>query len=124
VALLALMSGATVVPAYIKGTNTHAGMVNDFFKFGHVTFYFGRPLRFDDLGKGRDEAAREIATKRIMDEILRLRDKYETNPERRLSSAEWEAANPEAAAKFKAALKSKGAQAPPKDDQASSKAKA
>jgi hypothetical protein len=49
-----------------------------------VTIYFGRPIRFDDLkGRHKDEAAREIATKRIMDGIVGLRDRYETNPERR-----------------------------------------
>ncbi|MGN6368472.1 MAG: MFS transporter [Phycisphaerae bacterium] len=94
VALLALMSGATVVPAYIRGTNVHAGMVQDFLKRSKVTIFFGRPLRFEDLkGLGRDEA-REIAAKRIMDAIIALRDRYETDPERRISSAEAQARNP------------------------------
>ncbi|HVT82819.1 MAG TPA: MFS transporter [Phycisphaerae bacterium] len=89
VALLALMSNATVVPAYIVGTNTYSGMVSDFLKRSRVTLYFGRPLRFDDLGGKRDEASREIAAGRIMDAIRGLRDRYETNPERRLSSKQW-----------------------------------
>ena len=90
VALLALTSGATVVPAYVRGTNTYRSMVGDFVDRGRITFYFGRPLRFDDLaGKERDPEAREEATRRIMGEIIRLRDKYETNPERRVSAPEW-----------------------------------
>jgi 1-acyl-sn-glycerol-3-phosphate acyltransferase len=106
VALLALMSGATVVPGYILGTKAHQGMLRDFLSRDKITFYFGRPIRFDDLGAGkRDEAVREAATRRIMDEIIRLRDTYETNPDRRISSAEWAAANPEEAAKFRAKLK-------------------
>jgi 1-acyl-sn-glycerol-3-phosphate acyltransferase len=83
VALLALMSGATVVPSYIRGTSVHIGMVNDFVVRNHVTIFFGKPLRFDDLQGKRDEGARDIATKRIMDAITALRDRYETNPDRR-----------------------------------------
>jgi 1-acyl-sn-glycerol-3-phosphate acyltransferase len=83
VALLALMSGATVVPSYIRGTSVHAGMVNDFIVRNHVTIFFGAPLRFDDLHGKHDEGAREIATKRIMDAIIALRDRYETDPARR-----------------------------------------
>ena len=104
VALLALMSGATVVPSYIMGTNTYESMIGDFFKFNKVTLFFGSPIRFGDLGGKKDDAARETATKRIMDAITRLRDRYETNPERRISSAEWAVANPEEAARLKARL--------------------
>ncbi|HEX2970688.1 MAG TPA: lysophospholipid acyltransferase family protein [Tepidisphaeraceae bacterium] len=77
VALLALMSAATVVPAYIKGTRPHAGMVTDFLRFDKITFYFGRPLRFDDLQGRHDDSARQIATQRIMAEITRLRDEHD-----------------------------------------------
>jgi 1-acyl-sn-glycerol-3-phosphate acyltransferase len=91
VALLALMSNATVVPAYIQGTSAFTSMVKDFLKLEKITLYFGRPIRFDDLGGKRDDAAREVATKRIMDAIIGLRERYETNPDRRLSSAEWAA---------------------------------
>jgi len=92
VALLALMSGATVVPAYIQGTSPYQGMVKDFLTLNKVTLYFGKPIRFDDLPKGkRDEASRDLATKRIMDAITALRDRFETNPERRISSAEYAA---------------------------------
>jgi 1-acyl-sn-glycerol-3-phosphate acyltransferase len=95
VAMLAMMSGATVVPAYIQGGNVYSGMIMDFVKPGLVTLYFGRPIRFDDLkGKHKDEAAREVATQRIMDGITSLRDRYETNPERRKFT--YEAAPPAA----------------------------
>lgn len=88
VALLALMANATVVPAYIQGTLPHRGMVGDFTCFNRVTLWFGRPIRFDDLAGKRDEAAREVASKRIMDAITALRDRYETDAERRISSAQ------------------------------------
>ncbi len=88
VALLALMSGATVVPAYFRGTNVHAGMIKDFVVRSKVTLFFGRPIRFDDLQGKRDEATREIATQRIMDAITGLRDRYETDLARRGSAAE------------------------------------
>ncbi|MCL2647406.1 MAG: MFS transporter [Phycisphaerales bacterium] len=81
VALLALMSGATVVPAYIQGTRVHTGMANDFLRRTHVTLFCGKPLRFDDI-KGHDDKAREEATQRIMGAIAALRDKYETNLEK------------------------------------------
>jgi 1-acyl-sn-glycerol-3-phosphate acyltransferase len=110
VALLALMSKATVVPAYIQGTSRFSGMASDFLKRNKVTLYFGRPIRFDDL-KGRDETARETATKRIMDAIRALRDRYETVPDRKLSSAEWRQKNPAEAAQIDAKLAAAKAQA-------------
>ncbi len=83
VALLALMSGATVVPSYIQGTTPHSGMVKDFLKFNKDTLYFGAPIRLDDLPKKRDEAVRQQATDRIMNAIIALRDRYETEPSKR-----------------------------------------
>jgi len=103
VALLALMSNATVVPAYIQGTRPFTSMIKDFMKLEKVTLYFGRPIRFDDLGGKRDDAAREVATKRIIDAIIGLRERYETNPERRVGSAEWQARHGGTAAAPKAA---------------------
>jgi 1-acyl-sn-glycerol-3-phosphate acyltransferase len=95
VALLALQSGATVVPGYIRGTYVHAGMVNDFKRRARITAFFGAPLRFDDLaGKGRDAEAREAATQRIMGAIRALRDRYETDAFRRTEGAEEAAEKP------------------------------
>ena len=89
VAMLALMSGATVVPAYIRGTRTHSGMVEDFRKRGRITLFFGTPLSFADLeGRSRDPEARETAARRIIGAIVALRDRYETDPARRLSQEE------------------------------------
>jgi 1-acyl-sn-glycerol-3-phosphate acyltransferase len=89
VAMLALTSGATVVPAYIRGTKVHSGMVNDFKKRARITAFFGPPMRFDDLeGRERDAEARDLAAKRIIDAIIALRDRYETDPNRRLSQVE------------------------------------
>jgi 1-acyl-sn-glycerol-3-phosphate acyltransferase len=76
VALIALMSNASVVPAFFQGTLPFSGMVRDFFQFNQVTLHFGPPIRFDDLaGKHRDEAVRNIALKRIMDAIGTLEEK-------------------------------------------------
>jgi 1-acyl-sn-glycerol-3-phosphate acyltransferase len=82
VALLALMSGATVVPAYIRATKPHQGMAKDFLSTDKVTIFFGRPIRFDDL-KGHGEEARTQATERIISAIKALRERYETDPFRR-----------------------------------------
>lgn len=89
VALLALTSGATVVPAYIRGTFVHNGMVNDFLRRARLTAFFGGPIRFDDFaGREKDSDVREQAAKRIIDAIIALRDRYETDPARRMSQAE------------------------------------
>jgi len=73
VALLAMLSGATVVPAYIRGTGGYSGMVRDFFRLNRVTLFFGPPIRIDDLrDRHRDKEAREIALKRIMDALADL----------------------------------------------------
>jgi 1-acyl-sn-glycerol-3-phosphate acyltransferase len=73
VALLALMTNAVVVPAYIHGTRPFSGMMRDFLQFNQVTLQFGPPIRFDDLtGRHRDRDARDIALQRIMDAISAL----------------------------------------------------
>jgi 1-acyl-sn-glycerol-3-phosphate acyltransferase len=73
VALLALLSGAPVVPAFIKGTGGYSGMIRDFFRLSRVTLFFGPAIRFDDLrDRHRDKEAREIALKRIMDALADL----------------------------------------------------
>lgn len=74
VALLALLSKASVVPAYIQGTGPFLGMIRDFLKFDDVTVRFGPSLRFDDLAPGHgDKTVRDAALKRIMDALVRLR---------------------------------------------------
>jgi 1-acyl-sn-glycerol-3-phosphate acyltransferase len=77
VALLALLSNATVVPAYFQGTRPFSGMILDFLRFDRVTIYFGEPIRIDDLAERRRNAdARDLALKRIMDAVVALRDRY------------------------------------------------
>jgi 1-acyl-sn-glycerol-3-phosphate acyltransferase len=79
VALLALMSNATVVPSYLHSTRPYRGMIRDFLQINRVTLYFGEPIRFDDLaGRHRDPAAIDLALKRTMDAIVALRDRYAT----------------------------------------------
>jgi 1-acyl-sn-glycerol-3-phosphate acyltransferase len=74
VALLALLSHAVVVPAYIQGTSPFLGMIRDFLKFDDVTVRFGPPLRFDDLAAGHGhKVIRDAALKRIMEALERLR---------------------------------------------------
>ncbi len=78
VAMLALMSGATVVPAFIYGVNVYKGMVADFVHRSKVRIAFGRPMRFTEFaGKERDEASRDEVTRLIMEAIKKLRDKHE-----------------------------------------------
>lgn len=76
VAMLAMLSNATVVPAYLAGANLFSSMILDFFRFNRITLVFGPPIRFDDLAdQHRDKESREIALKRIMDGIAALKAK-------------------------------------------------
>jgi 1-acyl-sn-glycerol-3-phosphate acyltransferase len=74
-ALLALLTNAAVVPAYIQGTRPFSGMMKDFLQFNQVTLQFGPPIRFDDLASRHgDRDARDIALQRIMDAIIALQN--------------------------------------------------
>ena len=76
VALLALLSNATVVPAYLHGARPFCGMIRNFLQFDRVTLYFGPPIRFDDLaGRHRDQEALDMALQRIMHAIQELHDR-------------------------------------------------
>ncbi len=75
VALLALLSNATIVPVYLQGSRPFAGMIRDFLRFDRITLYFGAPILLDDLTKHHGEAGiREAALKRIVDAIVTLRE--------------------------------------------------
>lgn len=77
VALLALMSNASVVPVYLHSTRPFCGMVRDFLHFDEVTLYFGHPIRFDDLAARRpDPDALDRALQRTMDGIRFLHDRH------------------------------------------------
>jgi 1-acyl-sn-glycerol-3-phosphate acyltransferase len=66
VALLASMSGATVVPAYVSGTSQAK-------RAGPVTVVFGEPLRFEAGQKARREALAKW-TDELMSRIYGLRE--------------------------------------------------
>lgn len=75
VAALVLMSGATVVPAYISGVRPHSGVIRDCLHRQDVRIRYGRPLRFDNYkGRDRDKATLEEVTGKIMAAIAALRD--------------------------------------------------
>jgi 1-acyl-sn-glycerol-3-phosphate acyltransferase len=77
VALLALLSNATVIPAFLQGTLPTRGMMRDFFQFNRVTLYFGPAIRFDDLaGRHRDQQAVDLALTRTMGAVRALRDRH------------------------------------------------
>jgi 1-acyl-sn-glycerol-3-phosphate acyltransferase len=77
VAMLALMSGAPVVPAFIFGVNVYKGMVADFVHKSKVRVVYGAPMRFEQFkGRERDEAAREEVTQLIMAAIKKMCDRY------------------------------------------------
>ena len=76
VAKIALMSGATIVPAHIHGTLPHQSMMKDFTKRTHLTVRYGAPLRFNQFaGKDRDPDTLEQVTSQIMAAITKLRDR-------------------------------------------------
>ena len=78
VALLALLSNAVVVPAYIHSALPFSGMIRDFLRFNEVTVRFGPPIRFDDLTGRQHKEARDAALKRIMDAIVALQGQFES----------------------------------------------
>jgi 1-acyl-sn-glycerol-3-phosphate acyltransferase len=65
-AMLASMSGATVVPAYVSGTNAIK-------KFSRITVTFGKPMRFEP---GRKATREDMAkwTSELMERISELRE--------------------------------------------------
>lgn len=84
VAMLALMSGATVVPAYISGMRPHQGMVKDILVPSRIRIRYGTPLQFEkDAAKARDADARQQVTDQIMAAIIALRDKARASGEDR-----------------------------------------
>jgi len=72
VALLALRSGATVIPAYIEGTIYKDGILEGFLTRHRVHIRFGPPVDLSDLA-GRDgREAVSAATQRIYQRICDL----------------------------------------------------
>ena len=54
IGLLAVSSGASVLPCYIKGSMAALPKAAIFPRFKKITVYVGKPLRFDNKGSGRD----------------------------------------------------------------------
>jgi len=70
VAALVLMSGATVVPAYIAGTLRHESIGSDFKRRARISIRYGRPMAFkQDVPRARDKQALESITAQIMSAI-------------------------------------------------------
>jgi len=72
--LLAVSSGAAVVPVYVRGSGRAWPKGRRFPRSAKVTVTFGKPLRFE-AERGADRKAQyEIASREMMDAISRLRD--------------------------------------------------
>jgi len=72
--LLAVSSGATVVPVYVRGSGRAWPRGRRLPRPAKVTVTFGKPLRFE-AERGADRKAQyEIASREMMDAISRLRD--------------------------------------------------
>jgi len=73
VAMLALRTGACVVPAHISGTNYHDGVVAGFLSRHHARVRFGPPVDLSEFGRGKvDRETLRDATKKIYDAVQAL----------------------------------------------------
>lgn len=81
VALLALQTGATVVPAFISGVTYYESAVRSFFARHRVKVRYGPPVDLSDIQSKDREAARE-ATSRIWSAILALKEEARARGER------------------------------------------
>lgn len=73
VAMLALRTGATVIPAHISGVKEHSGIVRDLLARHRARVRFGPPVDLTNLehaGNGRDRV--KVATERIYAAIMAL----------------------------------------------------
>ena len=72
--LLAVSSGATVVPVYVRGSGRAWPRGRRLPRPAKVTVTFGKPLRFE-AARGADRKAQyEVASRQMMDAISRLRN--------------------------------------------------
>ncbi len=80
-AMLALATGAPVIPAYVAGTNPHQSLKADLLRPSRVVVYYGAPLTFPGLADHRkDHAVLEQVTHRIMAAVAALQTHAEANP--------------------------------------------
>ena len=73
VAMLALKTGAVVIPAHISGVNYHTGILRGLLARHRARVRFGSPVNLDALTDSDDRRARlRAATRRIADAIAAL----------------------------------------------------
>ncbi|MBI1847579.1 MAG: 1-acyl-sn-glycerol-3-phosphate acyltransferase [Candidatus Rokubacteria bacterium] len=75
--MLAVLSGASVVPAYVQGTGQAWPRGRTLPRPARVTVTFGPPLRFDVAPGSTRKDAYEVASREMMAAIARLRDAVE-----------------------------------------------
>jgi 1-acyl-sn-glycerol-3-phosphate acyltransferase len=105
--MLAVLSGATVVPAYIEGSGRAWPRGRRLPRPGRITVHFGPPMRFARVeGAGRKEAyeraSREMmaAIARVQDRALGRREAPAPGGERRAVGGPGEASRPRRALKY------------------------
>jgi 1-acyl-sn-glycerol-3-phosphate acyltransferase len=72
--MLAVTSGARVVPVYIRGSGRAWPRGRRFFRPAKVTVTFGPPLSFEGGGRGDRRQQYEAASREMMAAIARLKD--------------------------------------------------
>jgi 1-acyl-sn-glycerol-3-phosphate acyltransferase len=72
--LLAVSSGAAVVPVYVKGSGRAWPKGRRLPRPAKVTVTFGKPLRFEAVRGADRKAQYEVASREMMDAISRLRN--------------------------------------------------
>ncbi|HXL46595.1 MAG TPA: (d)CMP kinase [Candidatus Binatia bacterium] len=72
--LLAVSSGAAVVPVYVRGSGRAWPKGQRLPRPAKVTVTFGKPLRFDSVRGADRKAQYEVASRQMMDAISRLRN--------------------------------------------------
>ena len=75
VGLLALRSGATVIPAYIDGIKYSDGVLGPLLRRQHARVRFGKPVDLSEFkGREKDRDAYHEASQKIADAIIAIRD--------------------------------------------------
>jgi 1-acyl-sn-glycerol-3-phosphate acyltransferase len=79
IAMLALLSGAPVVPVYISGTRPCQSITRDFLQRATLVVHFGAPLRFGHLRhRRRDHATLQMVTDQIMQAIAAIKQRVDS----------------------------------------------
>lgn len=73
-AMLALASGAPVIPVYIAGTHRHESLRRDLLRPARVRVYYGAPMSFNGFAaRRREPAVLDEVTGHIMEAIAKLK---------------------------------------------------